>query len=96
MVFNVQNHEIKIFFENNKIHTNSSHNLSLFFQLIKKRLIILLRIKYKGITLESTIFTKVIHTNYREIAKNIFTPTTWTSIYFHNTPFIPNNLFYII
>jgi len=63
-------------FGDNKIHTNSSHNLFLFFQLIKKHLIILLRIKNKRNTLKSTIFTKVIHTDYREVAKNIFTPTT--------------------
>jgi hypothetical protein len=68
-------------------------DLFLFFQLIKKHLIIFLRIKNKRITLKSTIFTKVIHTDYREIAKNIFTPTTWTSTNFHNPPFVPNNLF---
>ena len=83
-------------FGDNRIHTNSSHNLFLFFQLIEKHLIILLRVKNKRNTLKSTIFTKVIHTDYREIAKNIFTPATWTSTNFHNASFIPNNLWYRI
>ena len=80
----------------NKKTTDYLIDLFLFFQFIKKHLIIFLRIKNKRITLKSTIFTKIFHTDCREVTKNIFTPTTWTGINFHNTRFIQINYFSII